>query len=184
MTIWILIGLTALNLLLVLWLLWRPAPSNDAALAQMTRDLRDELQRSASGTRQELGQGMAQSMGLLQQTLVTQQGDATRTQNEQLDSFRVQLAGMQQGLADTLRDTAHQSAQQSNTLREAQTQALSRFNEAQESALKRLSEDKFCWPRREAAVARLTTEQLHWILEGLDIEVMVRHPVRHYQLAG
>ena len=27
--------------------------------------------------------------------------------------------------------------------------------------LKRLSEDKFCWPRREAAVARLTTEQLH-----------------------
>lgn len=140
MTIWILIGLTALNLLLVLWLLWRPAPSNDAALAQMTRDLRDELQRSASGTRQELGQGMAQSMSLLQQTLVTQQGDATRTQNEQLDSFRVQLAGMQQGLADTLRDTAHQSAQQSNTLREAQTQALSRFNEAQESALKRLSD--------------------------------------------
>lgn len=50
--------------------------------------------------------------------------------------------------------------------------------------LKRLTEDKFCWPRREAAVARLTTEQLHWILEGLDIEVMVRHPVRHYQLAG
>jgi transposase len=50
--------------------------------------------------------------------------------------------------------------------------------------LKRLSEDKFCWPRREAAVAVLTTEQLHWILEGIDIEAMVRHPVRHYQLAS
>lgn len=152
---WILIGLSALNLLLLLWLLLRPAPTHDAALtswaqdlkshadarqAQMERELRDELQRSASGTRQELGQGMTQSIGLLQQTLLTQQGDATRTQNEQLDSFRVQLASMQQGLADTLRDSAHQSAQQSNTLREAQTQALARFTEAQESALKRLSD--------------------------------------------
>ena len=137
---WILIGLMALNLLLLVWLLLRPAPSPEAALNKMERELRDELQRSASGTRQELGQGIAQSVGLLQQTLLTQQGDATRTQNEQLDSFRVQLAAMQQGLADTLRDTAHQSSQQSNTLREAQTQALARFTEAQDSALKRLSD--------------------------------------------
>lgn len=50
--------------------------------------------------------------------------------------------------------------------------------------LKRLTDDKFCWPRREAAVITLTTEQLHWLLDGIDIDAMVRHPVRHYQLAG
>ncbi|WFU25555.1 IS66 family insertion sequence element accessory protein TnpB [Bradyrhizobium sp. CB1717] len=50
--------------------------------------------------------------------------------------------------------------------------------------LKRLTEDKFRWPRREAAVVRLTTEQLHWILDGIDIDAMVRHPVRQYKVAG
>ena len=50
--------------------------------------------------------------------------------------------------------------------------------------LKRLTEDKFRWPRRQEAVVTLTTEQLHWILDGIDIDAMVRHPVRHYQLAG
>ena len=46
----------------------------------------------------------------------------------------------------------------------------------------------FCnrrWPRRETAVVlTLTTEQLHWILDGIDIDAMVRHPVRQYQVAG
>ncbi|MHC2419900.1 transposase [Sinorhizobium meliloti] len=50
--------------------------------------------------------------------------------------------------------------------------------------LKRLSEDRFRWPRRETAVVTLSTEQLHWILDGIDIDAMVRHPVRQYQIAG
>ncbi|MCA1530718.1 MULTISPECIES: IS66 family insertion sequence element accessory protein TnpB [Bradyrhizobium] len=50
--------------------------------------------------------------------------------------------------------------------------------------LKRLTEDKFRWPRRQEAVVTLTTEQLHWILDGIDIDAMVRHPVRQYQAAG
>jgi hypothetical protein len=49
---------------------------------------------------------------------------------------------------------------------------------------KRLTEDKFRWPRREATVVTLTTEQLHWVLDGIDIDAMVRHPVRQYQVAG
>ncbi|MDX0980330.1 IS66 family insertion sequence element accessory protein TnpB [Sinorhizobium medicae] len=36
--------------------------------------------------------------------------------------------------------------------------------------LKRLTEDRFRWPRRETAVVTLSTEQLHWILDGIDIE--------------
>ncbi|NEV03053.1 transposase, partial [Bradyrhizobium sp. UFLA 03-164] len=38
--------------------------------------------------------------------------------------------------------------------------------------------------RRQEAVVTLTTEQLHWILDGIDIDAMVRHPVRQYQVAG
>jgi DNA recombination protein RmuC len=137
---WILIGLLALNFLLLIWLLLRPTPSADVALGQLEGSLRDELQRSASGTRQEIAQSVGQTIGLLQQTLLGQQGDATRTQNEQLESFRVQLATMQQGLAEALRDTTHQASLQSAGLRDAQAQALARFSEAQESALKRLSD--------------------------------------------
>jgi DNA recombination protein RmuC len=133
---WITLTLLALNLLLLLWLALRPSKQNDEAVLALGRDLRDELARSAAGTRQELGGTLA----LFQQTLVAQQGDATRTQNEQLDSFRTQLAAMQQGLVDTLRDTTHQQGQQAAALREAQALALSRFNEAQEAALRRLGE--------------------------------------------
>jgi transposase len=50
--------------------------------------------------------------------------------------------------------------------------------------LKALTEDKFRWPRRQETVVRLTSEQLHWLLDGIDIDAMVRHPVRHYQIAG
>ncbi|MBY4592301.1 MULTISPECIES: IS66 family insertion sequence element accessory protein TnpB [Rhizobium] len=50
--------------------------------------------------------------------------------------------------------------------------------------LRRLTEGKFRWPRREVLVVTLTTEQLHWILDGIDIGAMIRHPVRQYQIAG
>jgi DNA recombination protein RmuC len=153
--LWIEIALLVGILLLLIVLITRQGRSVESAMAPLAdglkahadarqeawaRDVRDELQRSASGTRQELSQGLGQAIGLFQQTLLAQQGDATRTQNEQLDSFRVQLAAMQQGLSDALRDSAHQVSQQSTGLRDAQAQALSRFNEAQEQALKRLSE--------------------------------------------
>ncbi|WP_244560042.1 transposase [Ensifer aridi] len=39
-------------------------------------------------------------------------------------------------------------------------------------------------PRRQEVVVTLTTEQLHWILDGIDIDAMVRHPMRQYQVAG
>ncbi|WP_281035783.1 IS66 family insertion sequence element accessory protein TnpB [Mesorhizobium sp. M4B.F.Ca.ET.013.02.1.1] len=49
---------------------------------------------------------------------------------------------------------------------------------------KRLTEGKFRWPRRQQTVVTLTTEQLQWILDGIDIGAMVRHPVRQHQVAG
>ncbi|EPE93620.1 transposase IS66 (plasmid) [Rhizobium grahamii CCGE 502] len=50
--------------------------------------------------------------------------------------------------------------------------------------LKRWTEDRFRWPRRETAAVTLSTEQLHWILDGIDIDPMARRPVRQYQIAG
>jgi transposase len=41
--------------------------------------------------------------------------------------------------------------------------------------LKRLEKDRFIWPS-EATVPKLSVEQLHWLLEGIDIGVVRRHP--------
>lgn len=49
--------------------------------------------------------------------------------------------------------------------------------------MKRLEADRFVWPRSEA-VRALSAEQLHWLLDGIDIEALRRHPVRHYRHAG
>lgn len=45
---------------------------------------------------------------------------------------------------------------------------------------KRLEADRFVWPRKEA-VATLSVEQLHWLLDGIDISAVRRHQPRHYQ---
>jgi transposase len=50
--------------------------------------------------------------------------------------------------------------------------------------LRRLEEDKFHWPRRPQSVMTLSTEQLHWLLDGIDIEAVRRHPDRQYRHAS
>ena len=49
--------------------------------------------------------------------------------------------------------------------------------------MKRLEADRFVWPR-ETAVVTLTVEQLHWLLDGIDLAAMRTHPLRHYQRVG
>jgi transposase len=48
---------------------------------------------------------------------------------------------------------------------------------------KRLEEDRFKWPRTQGML-ELTSEQLHWLLDGIDLERMRRHPVRQYYCAA
>ena len=45
--------------------------------------------------------------------------------------------------------------------------------------LKRLEKDRFIWPSEETVLA-LSIEQLHWLLEGIDIATVQRHPSRVY----
>jgi hypothetical protein len=37
---------------------------------------------------------------------------------------------------------------------------------------------------RQQAELTLTTEQLHWLLDGIDIEAVRRHPERQYRHAS
>lgn len=146
---WILLGLLLVLIALTLWLALRRA---DAAPMRALRDdlqlgvrtevqsleraLRDEVARSAAGTRTEL----AQALATFQQTLLAQQGDVARTQNEQIDSFRTQLAATQQSLADTLRASTAALQQQSLQAREAQDATLARTAEQQTVSLQRFSQ--------------------------------------------
>jgi DNA recombination protein RmuC len=141
---WLPIALLVVLVLLVSWIAFRRPADQLHELKgglrddneRLARDLRDEVARSALGTRQELGQSLA----TFQQTLLAQQGDVARTQNEQIDSFRTQLAATQQMLADTLRQSTLSMAQQSQDARAAQDQTLARFSENLTHQLRALSQ--------------------------------------------
>ncbi|HEX5310962.1 DNA recombination protein RmuC [Aquabacterium sp.] len=95
---WMTLILLVANLGLLLLLVWRNGPRGDDALnqwgqalqellrertEQLERALRDEVARSAAWTRQETGSTLVQ----FQQSLLAQQGDLARTQNEQLKNL-------------------------------------------------------------------------------------------------
>jgi DNA recombination protein RmuC len=105
---------------LLLWIALRRNGSDD-----LERHLRADVQDSARATRQEL----TATLATFQQTLLTQSSDVARTQNEQIDSFRTQLAAMQQRISDDTR-----------AAREAQDAALHRFGVSQSEQLRALTE--------------------------------------------
>ncbi len=122
----------------------RQAPAAIAALVatsvgdevqRMERALRDDTERSAAATRQELGLSVAS----LQQVLLAQQGDIARTQNEQIDRFASQLSATRQGLADTLASAGQiqaASLQRFSTQLGEQLLALSQVNEQRQAELR------------------------------------------------
>ncbi len=133
--------LLALAVLTVLLLAWVALRRNDhrELRAELSRDgeaMRTEIGRSSALTRQELGA----TLGYFQQTLLAQQGEVARMQNEQIDSFRTQLASTQTALTDTLRTATAALAMQSLGAREAQDTTLARVAEQQANSLKRFSD--------------------------------------------
>ena len=133
--------LLALAVLTVLLLAWVALRRNDhrELRAELSRDgeaMRTEIGRSSALTRQELGA----TLGHFQQTLLAQQGEVARMQNEQIDSFRTQLASTQTALTDTLRTATAALTMQSLGAREAQDTTLARVAEQQANSLKRFSD--------------------------------------------
>ena len=119
----VLLVLTAINLMLVVWLLLKKPAANEqgrtellASMAaghdRLERELRREISDSSRAGRQELGTTFA----TFQQALVQQSGEAIRTQNTQIDAFGQQLSLLQKTLADTL-VTQLQSVSESNARR-------------------------------------------------------------------
>ena len=72
--------------------------SVQAANERLERELRNAINESARGGRQEL----IQTLGTFQQSLVQQSAETTRTQNSQMDAFAQQLSLLQKTLSDTL----------------------------------------------------------------------------------
>ena len=130
---WLSLALAALTLLLLLWLaLRRPVDDGQQAalrqslesLAQnaerQQRELRAELHGAARDTRAEL----TQTLSLFQQNLQAQAGEGSRTQNEQIDALRAQLATLQQQVAQALQHSTEALTRQAQASGEALTQSL------------------------------------------------------------
>ena len=163
---WVLAALAVVNLVVLIWLARRRPPADDSLKAEvragserLERELRDELSRSAQGTRQELGSTLAN----FQQTLTGAQASVARLQNEQIDSFRVQLAAMQQAVSDALQSAASAQVTQAVASREAQDQSLKRFSDALNEQLRALSEAN---ERRLAEVRTAVEQRLTALQQG------------------
>jgi DNA recombination protein RmuC len=139
-------GLLALNLLLVLVLVFksRTAPNRSADQAarqeqmfealqsqteRLERELRTEISQSGVLGRQE----SMQTLTLFQQSLLQQSAEATRTQNQQMDALAQQLALLQKSLTDSL-------AQQVNALSESNARRLTEMRGTMETQLAQLQQ--------------------------------------------
>jgi transposase len=49
---------------------------------------------------------------------------------------------------------------------------------------KRLERERFIWPSGNAPVIELTVQQLHWLLEGIDLAAMRGHEIIRYKCAA
>lgn len=129
---WIVATLLALNLALLLWLVLRRNSVDTQPIERLERELRDEIGRQAQAARVDLGS--------LQQVLLTHSGDLARTQNEQIDSFRGQLAVTQQNTDAALRRLSEVLAEQLRLLSETNERRQAEMRQAVEARLQSLQE--------------------------------------------
>src|SRR4249920_3118774 len=127
---WFVPALLALNLAVLLWLALRRADTQPTE--RLERELRDEIGRQAQASRADLAS--------LQQVLLAQSGDVARTQNEQIDSFRAQLAATQQQTDAALRRLSDVLAEQLRLLSETNERRQSEMRQAVEVRLQSLQE--------------------------------------------
>jgi DNA recombination protein RmuC len=149
MTEWLVPALLALIVVLLLWLAARRADDRPLKalgevlrqgarddVERLERELRTEVSDSARGTRQEL----AGTLSLFQQTLLAHGGEVARTQNEQIDAFRTQLAAMQRQVSEALQGATLALAAQSQAARDAQDASLKRLGDGLAEQLRVLAE--------------------------------------------
>lgn len=96
---------------------------------RLERELRNEVSQSAVQARQE----SMQTLTLFQQSLLQQSGEATRTQNQQIDALAQQLTLLQKSLTDSL-------ALQVQGLSEANARRLAEMRGTMETQLAQLQQ--------------------------------------------
>jgi DNA recombination protein RmuC len=148
---WITLALSVATLLLVLWLALRNSDNARARADQealidavrsgserLERELRDELGRSAQGTRVELGT----ALGTFQQTLLNQQGDVARTQTTQAQASRESLDAALKRFSDTLgaqlRDMAEANERRLGEVKTSVEQRLTVLQQGNEAKLEQM----------------------------------------------
>ena len=152
---WIVVALLALNLLLLLFLALRRSVDHSAPMIErLERELRDELGRQGQTTRGDLG--------TFQQILLTQSGDVARTQNEQIDGFRTQLATTQQQTEAALRRFSETLGEQLRALSEANERRLADVRQAVDARLQALQEGN---EKKLDQMRATVDEKLHATLE-------------------
>ncbi len=121
--------MSALSCLLLLCLLLRARPVSGvdgaelrAVVAQTQERLEQALRREIADHARATRQETAQSFATFQHSLVQQGGEATRTQNSQLDAFSTQLTLLQKNLGDTL-STQLQGLSEANARRLAEVRS-------------------------------------------------------------
>ncbi len=163
---WAALALLALNLvLLVVLLLRRPPDAATPLIERLERELRDELGRTSRAQRDDLlaqSQGTRGDLASFQQMLLNASGDAVRTQNEQIDAFRVQLAQMQQALDAALRRFADAQGEQLQKLSEANERRITEVRQAVEQRLVALQEGN---EKKLDQMRATVDEKLHATLE-------------------
>ncbi|MEO8310334.1 MAG: DNA recombination protein RmuC [Caldimonas sp.] len=154
---WLVPALLALLVVITFWIALRRPPI-DASAERHAREMRDEVTRSAQATRQEL----AQQLALFQQTLLAQQGDVARTQNEQIDSFSRQLAATQQHLAESLVHATSAQVEQARLTRDSLDLRMGEVKAAVETRLAAIQVDN---ERKLEQMRATVDEKLHATLE-------------------
>ncbi len=152
---WIVPALLALALLLLLWLALRPRDRSAAQeIERLERELRDELVRQGQGTRGDLAN--------FQQMLLKQGSEGARTQNEQIDSFRTQLATMQQANESLLRRVNDTLAERLQKLAEANERRAAEMRQTVDGRLVALQEGN---EKKLEQMRATVDEKLHATLE-------------------
>jgi len=152
MFLWTVVALLALNLLLLFWIALRR--TDEGPLRRLEGGLRDELGRQAQATRGDLG--------TFQQMLLAQSGDVARTQNEQIDSFRSQLAATQVQTEGALRRFSETLAEQLRLLSDANERRQSEMRQAVDARLVALQEGN---EKKLDQMRATVDEKLHATLE-------------------
>jgi DNA recombination protein RmuC len=168
-----LLVLLVLNLLLLLYLALRRTVDTSAEHAKLTQQqaqqqaqlISDRIERSERELRDELGrqgQGTRGDLGTFQQMLLTQSGDVARTQNEQIDSFRGQLATTQQQQESALRRFSDTLAEQLRLLSESNERRQGEMRAAIEVKLTALQDGN---EKKLDQMRATVDEKLHATLE-------------------